>query len=314
MNHTPDPNAQDTAFQGGSEEDKPVLWDFAVEPGGVNPAKSNILDAWEVADPRGGNVFVYIAFTRESSQLLARAPGTTFLTFELNHDARLWNNGRAEIPCRTTGDVLVTFQATGNDVSVILQRWVTATWDDASGCARTGRLDNYTAFTANVDAQGAVNEADIVTYLPGFYDGTIASEHFGEASLNLSRLMDAGFNEPCFSFGSIWMHSRSSTSESANLQDYLGPRPLAVRSCSASGTKFHDANANGRRDAGEPGLPRWMIWADYDDDGVRDANEPYALTDNEGQYVINGIRPPDGTYVLRETLSSKKARQRARST
>jgi hypothetical protein len=94
------------------------------------------------------------------------------------------------------------------------------------------------------------------------------------------------------------------------MQDYLGPRPLAVRTCSASGTKFHDANANGRRDAGEPGMPRWMIWADYDDDGIRDANEPYALTDNEGQYVINGIRPPDGRYVLRETLSSKKAHQR----
>ena len=97
------------------------------------------------------------------------------------------------------------------------------------------------------------------------------------------------------------------------MQDYVGPRPLAVRTCSASGTKFHDANANGRRDAGEPGLPRWMIWADYDDDGVRDANEPYALTDNEGQYVINDIRPPDGTYVLRETLSSKKARSRAKA-
>ena len=271
VNHSPDPNAQDTAFVGGSSEDQPVLWDLTTEPGGVNPAKSNILDAWEVSDPLGGDVFVYLAFARESAQLPARArAATTYLTFELNHDARLWNNGRADIPCRTTGDVLVSYQATGNDVSVILQRWVTNTWDDASGCARTGHLEDYAAFTPNVDAQGAVNDPDIATYLPGFYNGTIPSERFGEASLNLSRLMTAGFNKPCFSFGSIWMHSRSSLSESANMQDYLGPRPLAVRTCSASGTKFHDANANGRRDAGEPGLPRWMIWADYDDNGVRD--------------------------------------------
>ena len=109
------------------------------------------------------------------------------------------------------------------------------------------------------------------------------------------------------------MHSRSSTSESSNMQDYVAPKPLTVRSCSASGTKFHDLNANGRRDAGEPGLPRWEIWADYDDDGVRDANEPFAVTDSEGQYVINDIRPADGTYTLRETLSTKKARQRARA-
>ena len=95
------------------------------------------------------------------------------------------------------------------------------------------------------------------------------------------------------------------------MQDYVAPRALTVRSCSASGTKFHDLNANGQRDAGEPGLPRWMIWADYDDDGVRDANEPFAVTDSEGQYVINDIRPPDGTYTLRETLLTARARQRA---
>ena len=82
---------------GGSEEDKPVLWDFTTEAGGVNPAKSNILDAWEVSDPLGGHVFVYLAFARESAQLLARA-GTTYLTFELNHDARLWNNGQSGHP------------------------------------------------------------------------------------------------------------------------------------------------------------------------------------------------------------------------
>ena len=106
VNHSPDPSAQDTAFVAGSNEDQPVLWDLTTEPGGVNPAKSNILDAWEVSDPLGGDVFVYLAFARESAQLFARA-GTTYLTFELNHDARLWNNGRADIPCRTTGDVLV---------------------------------------------------------------------------------------------------------------------------------------------------------------------------------------------------------------
>ena len=31
-----------------------------------------------------------------------------FLTFERNRDARLWDNGRARIPCRTTGDLLVS--------------------------------------------------------------------------------------------------------------------------------------------------------------------------------------------------------------
>jgi hypothetical protein len=131
--------------------------------------------------------------------------------------------------------------------------------------------------------------------------------------LNIGKLLGEFFDDPCFSFGSFWMHSRSSTSALANLQDYVAPRPLAVRACAASGTKFHDLNANGQRDRGEPGLPRWMIWADYDDDGLFDNGEPSAITDSEGQYVINDIRPPDGTYMLRETLLTRTARRRAAS-
>jgi hypothetical protein len=34
-----------------------------------------------------------------------------------------------------------------------------------------------------------------------------------------------------------------------------------------SGIKFHDLNANGVKDEGEPGLAGWTIYVDYDDDG-----------------------------------------------
>ena len=66
MNHTLDPNNLDTAFKGGSEEDKPGLWDFATEAGGVNPGKTNILDAWEVFDHKA-------ATCSSTSRSLARA-------------------------------------------------------------------------------------------------------------------------------------------------------------------------------------------------------------------------------------------------
>ena len=46
---------------------------------------------------------------------------------------------------------------------------------------------------------------------------------------------------------------------------------------------------------------------------MRDANEPFAVTDSEGQYVIDDIHPADRTYTLRETLLTTKARQRARA-
>lgn len=75
-----------------------------------------------------------------------------------------------------------------------------------------------------------------------------------------------------------------------------------VRTCAASGTKFFDLDANGRRDPDDPGSPRFLIWADYDDDGHHETSEPFTVSDDQGDYVLFDIRPPDGAYTLRETL------------
>ena len=83
-------------------------------------------------------------------------------------------------------------------------------------------------------------------------------------ALNLSALMEAAFGDKCFAFESIWMHSRSANAEESQTQDYVTPKPVSVRTCSASGTKFFDLDADGVRDASEPGIPRFLIWADYD--------------------------------------------------
>jgi hypothetical protein len=123
--------------------------------------------------------------------------------------------------------------------------------------------------------------------------------------MNLGSLMETAFGDKCLAFASIWMHSRSADEENSNEQDYVTPRRVSVRTCSASGTKFFDLDADGVRDTGEPGIPRFLIWADYDDDGVRDANEPFSVTDKNGHYVIDHIRPPSGTYRLREELARR---------
>jgi hypothetical protein len=296
--HSPDPNAADSAFVSGTKEDEPGEWDLTTEPGGVDPAKSNILDAWSAVDQPGADTFLYLAFARES------ASGTTYVALELNQDSRLWNNGRAAIPCRRSGDLLVVIAAHGSHIEVVLERWTTTANDAATGCATRGHLTQATS-VASADAQGAVNAEAITSSLPGFYapGSTIAEDGaFGEAALDLSALVERAFDDRCFRFESIWMHSRSSLSESSNLQDYLAPRRLPVRTCAASGTKFLDLNANGQRDLGEPGIPRFLIWADYDNDGLRDAGEPFTVTDRRGRYVLANIQPPNGTYRLRETL------------
>jgi hypothetical protein len=299
VRHSPDPNERDSAFK-SSKEDEPGDWAFTVESGGVNPGKANIRDAWSVVDQPGGSTFLYLGFARQDQQ----GGGTTFLTFELNRDARLWENGNARVPCRRTGDVLVSYEPQGNQVEVVIQRWLTENTDARTGCATTGRLvDSGRDLTPNVDAQGAINGESIMNYLPGAYGGAISAERFGEASLNLAALLEAAFGTDCLAFSSIWMHSRSSTSESSQMQDYVAPQRLDIRTCAASGVKFFDSNANGIRDPGERGIPRFVIWADYDDDGVQDPGEPSSISDNRGRYVIYNIRPPDGDYTLRERLA-----------
>jgi hypothetical protein len=283
--HNPDPNAQDSAFTGGSKEDEPGAWGLTTDPGGVNPPKANILDAWSVVDQPGGNTFLYLGFTRQGPDVLRRLlrGGTTFLTFELNHDARLWDNGRARVPCRRTGDVLVSYEPQGNDVEVVLQRWITTRTDAATGCAKTGRLDGFSGLEPNVDAQGAINAAEIASRLPGAYSGTVPPERFGETALNLASLLEEAFDDDCLSFRSVWMHSRSSLSESSNMQDYVARQPLDVRTCSASGTKFFDRDADGLRDPDDPRIPRFVIFADYNNDGQLDPQEPRTISDNRGR-------------------------------
>jgi hypothetical protein len=57
-----------------------------------------------------------------------------------------------------------------------------------------------------------------------------------------------------------------------------------------SGVKFEDLDGDGQaREAGEPGLGGWTIFVDYDDDGVLDAGEAYAVTAGDGSYTITGI-------------------------
>jgi hypothetical protein len=157
-----------------------------------------------------------------------------------------------------------------------------------------------------VDAQGAINATEITSRLPGAYRTTVPAERFGETALNLARLLEEAFGDDCLSFRSIWMHSRSSDAEQSNMQDYVAPQPLDIRTCSASGVKFFDRDADGVRDPEDPGIPRFLIFADYSPfNGELDPGEPRTFSDRRGRYVLHDIRPPDGMYRLRETLPSR---------
>lgn len=132
----------------------------------------------------------------------------------------------------------------------MVQRWTTTAAEPSTACATRGKLSTAANLAPDV-VQGALNAAPITSRLPGALTGKIDTGRFGEAAVNLGRALDAAFGDECFAFASVWMHSRSSTSEQSQLHDYVAPRPLPLRRCAASGTKFFDGNANGVRDRGE---------------------------------------------------------------
>ena len=84
------------------------------------------------------------------------------------------------------------------------------------------------------------------------------------------------------------------------MQDYVAPTPIDLRTCAAAGTKFFDLDADGVRDANEPGIPGFQIFADYNDNGRLDAGEPSTVSDSSGRYVLDDIR--SASYRLRERL------------
>ncbi|MEK7862813.1 MAG: CHRD domain-containing protein, partial [Chloroflexota bacterium] len=66
------------------------------------------------------------------------------------------------------------------------------------------------------------------------------------------------------------------------------------------GVKFDDLDADGVRDAGEPGLAGWTIFLDADADGTLDVGELSTTTDGSGAYAFTGLMP--GTYRVAEIL------------
>lgn len=63
------------------------------------------------------------------------------------------------------------------------------------------------------------------------------------------------------------------------------------------GTKYLDRNSSGTRDPGEPGVPNFVIYADLNQNGVRENSEPSAITDQNGAY---SLQVPLGTFDIRE--------------
>jgi protocatechuate 3,4-dioxygenase beta subunit len=296
---TASPDANDDCFVGGVKELAPNAWAFNTSAGGCTPGKSNVRVAYANGESAAATTFGHFAFFRNDTT------GNTFLTFELNQTATSWTNSTGTtIPCRSNGDLLLSFEVGGSSLSTVLYRWV----GDGSGpvACPNGAAGTFVG-SGTIDAgrfQGAMNAAGAsVNYVnPAAYGGLFPANAFGEAAVNLPAVLQSMGQSPCFGFLQMHVHSRSSSSISSAMIDYTKPVPVRLQSCSVTGTEFQDTNGNGTRDGGEPGVAGFEVYADLNDDGARDAGEPAGTSGADGFYRILGV--PAGSYKIRHVARS----------
>lgn len=247
VNHTADCGAPfsscpgpDDIFAGGDKANAPGDWGIIPSPSGsATPASADILDSYWAFEHGTGDAFLYLAFTRAAS------PGTVSITFELNQVAGTWNNGHSDIPCRSTGDLLIAFEPNGNVLdNVLVEKWITSAKSAASGCATGGSFENV-PFTPDVDLEAAFNTTAIHNYLPPTAVTSIDPGDFAEAAVNLTSVLSAA-QEQCATFASIWMSSQASDSASSQMKDYVRPAPFLIRTCKTSPTLVTTASGRGR--------------------------------------------------------------------
>ena len=86
-------------------------------------------------------------------------------------------------------------------------------------------------------AVSTLGEGGTTNYLasPPFSAPTIPADVFGEMSINLTQSLGAGGANPCFNFGTVWLHTYNGNSISSIMADYVAPKAvLGAASCAVS--------------------------------------------------------------------------------
>jgi Prealbumin-like fold domain len=228
----------DDAFTGGAKEDTEVP---TVSNGGIPPGKADLKTfAGYLETNDAGHRFLNLFWTR-----VQEPAGSTNVDFEFNKSEEISDNGVT--PERTAGDVLIQYDLAsgGTNVQLFLSRWITTgsnsqcaaqggkvpCWGNAPGTAPrqnltaagigTGSINTSPIF--NDPATPAVDETDGL--------GPLSARTFGEAQIDFDAFTSGGGADPCVSFGSGFVKSRSSDSFTAELKDFIAPVALNLRTC-----------------------------------------------------------------------------------
>jgi hypothetical protein len=160
-------------------------------------------------------------------------------------------------------------------------------------------LDNDNVFDTGEPSTVTVTNTSTTTPPTGALTGTYSFDaYLDTGTYNVRQVVQAPFTQttPTTNGGDyrITVSTRGQDFNGVNFGNRMAPGTIR-------GTKFLDLDADGTRDAGEPGLAGIMFFVDVNNNGRINVGEPAAVTGADGSFVIPNIQP--GTYPVREILA-----------
>lgn len=220
--------SSDNSFGQGTKENAPAV---TVVSGSIPPQKSDLLHFYEASEFTNGSNFLYLGWDRTNNL------GSADMDFEINQNATAGFTGTtlgAVTLNRTAGDLLVTYDFGGSGTPGIgLDTWLTAAngntasqcqvWDGAKG-ALVSSSSTLPCWGNGEPLNGpsATSTAAVA--------GISSDNKFGETAINLTAagVFPAG---TCRAFGSAFLKSRSSTSFSSEVKDFIAPEAVNISNC-----------------------------------------------------------------------------------
>jgi hypothetical protein len=271
----------DNSFGQGTKEDNAAV---TVVSGSIPPNKNDLTRFYEQST-LGANNHTYLRLAWERLVNI----GNANLDFEINQKTTAGFTGSttgAVTLNRTAGDVLVTYDFGGSGTPTLgLNFWLTAAaGNTVSQCFSANALPCWGKHVTlnGSNSEGAVNTIGITDPLNN--NASLGIGLFGEANIDLTAagVFPAG---TCEAFGSTFVKSRSSSSFTAEIKDFIAPVPVNISNCGT--ITIHKVTENGDSSFG------------YTTSGLSPAT--FSLS-NGGTQTYNNV--PQGSSSVTENLTA----------
>jgi hypothetical protein len=202
---------QDNSFGQGAKEDNV---NTTVVSGSIPNSKADLARFAVAGEVIGNDTYMYLAWSRENQS------GTVNFDFELNKVAQpdLTTPG-PKVLNRSLNDLLINYAFAGgsNTPTLTKYHWNGSKWVNDGAISSTC-------------SEGATNLVPVSDTLGGNPAVIRPAQQFGEASINLTcaGIVPSG---ACESFGSAYVKSRSSTSFTSEIKDFIAPVSVSFSNC-----------------------------------------------------------------------------------